>query len=277
MDQKVWLITGVSSGFGKELALAVMEQGDFVVGTFRKTEQAEVFNVENTGRGLGLLLDVTDSQGVEAVFARIEQEFGRLDVLVNNAGYGIVGAVEEASLAETRAVFETNVFGALQVTQRALPLMRRQRSGHIVQISSGSGIKATAGFGIYNASKFALEGFSEALADEVRPLGIHVIIVEPGPFRTRFASGSLVAAAREIGDYAATAGAFRQRMAAIDGKQEGDPEKGAKAIIQAVHAAEPPLRLPLGRLVLGNIQAKLDSVRKDLDNWRAVAEAAVFE
>lgn len=277
MEPKIWFITGISSGLGKALAHAVLQQGDIVVGTFRKAEQVDQFNQTQQGRGLGLLLDVTDPSGIEAAFEQVEQTFGRLDVLVNNAGYGFAGAVEEASMAEIRAVFETNVFGALQITQRALPIMRRQKSGHIIQISSGAGFKATPGFGIYNATKFALEGFSEALADEVRPLGIRVTIVEPGPFRTQFAAGSLVTAAHELEDYALTAGLFRQRMAGIDGKQEGDPEKGAQAIIQVVNAPHPPLRLPLGRIVLGNIQAKLDQVRQDMDQWRAIAEAAVFE
>ncbi len=276
MKPKIWFITGISSGLGQALAAAVLQQGDFVVGTFRKAEQVENFNAQHKGQGLGLLLDVTDAVAIEAAFSRIEQAFGRLDVVVNNAGYGFAGAVEEASMAEIRAVFETNVFGALQITQRALPIMRRQQSGHIVQISSGAGFKATPGFGIYNATKFALEGFSEALADELRPLGIHVTIVEPGPFRTRFAAGSLFSAARQIEDYAATAGVFRQRMASIDGRQEGDPAKAAAAIIQVVNAAEPPLRLPLGRIVLSNMEAKLDSVRKNMEEWRTVAEAAVF-
>lgn len=277
MSQKVWFITGISSGFGHAIAQAVMQRGDFMVGTFRKPEQVEDFNRDNAGRGLALRMDLTDSQSIEAAFARIELEFGRLDVLVNNAGYGLAGAVEEANMDEARAIFETNVFGALQVTQQALPLMRRQRSGHIVQISSGSGFKASPGFGMYNATKFALEGFSEALADEVRPLGIHVTIVEPGPFRTQFASGgSFLSAAREIKDYAATAGAFRQRMLAIDGKQEGDPAKGAQAIIQVVNSAQPPLRLPLGSRVSTYIQSKLDSVRKDMDDWQEVGARAVF-
>ena len=277
MNRKIWFVTGISSGFGQAIAQAVMQHGDFVVGTFRRAEQVEAFNRENEGRGLGLRMDLTDSRSIEEAFARIELEFGRLDVLVNNAGYGLAGAVEEANMQEARDIFETNVFGALQVTQHALPMMRRQRSGNIVQISSGSGFKASPGFGMYNATKFALEGFSEALADEVRPLGIHVTIVQPGPFRTQFASGgSFLAAAREIKDYAATAGAFRLRMSAIDGKQEGDPVKGVQAIIQVVNSDNPPLRLPLGSRVSMYIQSKLDSVRKDMDEWHHVAAGAVF-
>lgn len=277
MSRKIWFITGISSGFGQAIAHAAMQKGDFVVGTFRRAEQVENFNREYAGRGLGLCMDLTDSQSIEAAFARIEMEFGRLDVLVNNAGYGLAGAVEEANMEEARAIFETNVFGALQVTQQALPMMRRQRSGNIVQISSGSGFKASPGFGMYNATKFALEGFSEALADEVRPMGIHVTIVQPGPFRTQFASGgSFLGAAREIKDYAATAGAFRLRMLAMDGKQEGDPVKGAQAIIQVVNSDNPPLRLPLGSRVSTYIQSKLDSVRKDMDEWHHVAAGAVF-
>lgn len=277
MNRKIWFVTGISSGFGAALAQAVMQQGDFVIGTFRKAEEVEQFNQQHKDRGLGLRMDVTQRADIEAAFARIEQDFGRIDVLVNNAGYGMAGAIEETSMDEVRAIFETNVFGALQVTQLALPIMRRQKSGHILQISSGAGFKATAGFGIYNATKFALEGFSEALADELKPLGIHVTIVQPGPFRTRFAAGSLALAKQEIADYTATAGVFRRRMSMIDGNQEGDPVKGAQAIIEVTKTANPPLRLPLGKVVLGNIQAKLDSVRKDMEDWREVAATVVFD
>jgi NAD(P)-dependent dehydrogenase (short-subunit alcohol dehydrogenase family) len=277
MSKKIWLITGISSGLGHHLAQKVIAAGDFAIGTFRRAEQAEYFNQIHAGRGLGLVMDVTQPAQVQAVFQQIETQFGRLDVLVNNAGVGFGGAIEEASMAEVRAVFEVNVFGALLSTQLALPMMRAQQSGHIFQISSGAGLKATPGFGIYNATKFALEGFSEALADEVGPLGIRVTIVEPGPFRTQFAGSSFWQAASTLEAYAATAGAFRKRMTeVVDGHQEGDPAKAADILLRMAREAAPPLRLPLGKIVFNGIQAKLDSIRKDVEAWRSVAESAVF-
>lgn len=277
MTSKIWFITGISSGLGKALAQSVIDNGDFVIGTFRQDAQVQAFNEQYKEKALGVLADVTDAKAIGNILRLVVENYGRLDVLVNNAGVGFVGAVEEASMAEAREIFEVNVFGALQVTQLALPIFRKQGFGHIFQISSGSGFKAAAGFGIYNASKFALEGFSEALADEIRPLGIKLTIVEPGPFRTQFAGSSLKQAQNEIGDYAATAGTFRKRLIeVVNNNQEGDPEKGAKIIIDVANLENPPLRLPLGKIVLTAIEAKLESVKKDLENWREVAASAVF-
>jgi NAD(P)-dependent dehydrogenase (short-subunit alcohol dehydrogenase family) len=275
-NQKIWFITGISSGLGKALAQSVLEKGDFVIGTFRQQAQVDAFHQVHEGKGLALKMDITKTADIKKAFKTIEKQFGRLDVLVNNAGFGFAGAIEETSEAETRQVFEANFFGTLKVTQMALPIMRAQGSGRIVQISSHGGIKAFAGFGIYNASKFALEGFSEALAQELAPLGIHVTIVQPGPFRTGFASSAFQEAAIKMDDYNATAGAFRERMKAVNGKQEGDPEKAAEAIINMVNSENPPLRLPLGKVPMTTIQMKLDSVKKDLEDARAVAESAVF-
>ena len=276
MQNRIWFITGISGGLGKALAEAVMANGNFAVGTFRSEQQAADFTKQNEGKGLGLVMDVTQAEQVRAAFQIIQSRFGRLDVLVNNAGFGFAGAIEEASNEEVRTVMEANFFGALEVTRQALPLFRQQKSGHILQISSHGGIKAFPGFGIYNAAKFALEGFSEALAGEIAPLGIRLSIVEPGPFRTGFASGSFQEAAAKIDDYQATAGAFRERMRAVNGKQEGDPEKAAAAIYHITTLENPPLRLPLGKIPLTTIQAKLDSVQKDLNNWRGLAEGTVF-
>lgn len=273
---RIWFITGISSGLGKALAEVVMQSGDFVVGTFRNARQVEEFNRQYDGKGLALQLDVTRTADISQAFDTLRQRFGRLDVLVNNAGFGFAGAIEEASLAEVRDVFEANFFGTLQVTQAALPLLRQQRGGQILQISSQSGFKAVPGFGIYNASKFALEGFSEALAAEVAPLGIRLTIVEPGPFRTDFANRSFRLAARVIDDYHETAGAFRQRMKDISGKQEGDPYKAAQAIVAIVAEENPPLRLPLGKLAVATLTAKLESVQRDLDAYRHIAENAVY-
>jgi NAD(P)-dependent dehydrogenase (short-subunit alcohol dehydrogenase family) len=184
MNRKIWFITGISSGLGKAIAQTAVEKGDFVIGTFRSQIQADVFNNQHKDEASALKLDITKPKEIQKAFQTIKKQFGKLDVLVNNAGFGFAGAVEEASDKEVRAVFEANFFGTLQVTQAALPIFREQKSGHIIQISSHGGIKAFPGFGIYNASKFALEGFSEALAAEVAPLSIKVTIVEPGPFRT---------------------------------------------------------------------------------------------
>ena len=277
MKKKIWLITGISSGLGQALAQAVMAAGDYVVGTFRQPEQVEQFNQQYAGRGIAVLLDITDRDATQVVVEQIISEHLRIDVLVNNAGIGFVGAIEETAPEEVRSLFEANFFGALWLTQAVLPHLRRQRQGHIVQISSHGGIKAFAGFGIYNASKFALEGFSEALAQEAAPLGIAVSIIEPGPFRTNFAGSRLGEANQVIDDYEATAGAFRKKLKGVDGQQEGDPNKAADAIIDLVNSAHPPLRLPLGKTALKTIQMKIDSVAADLRTNQQVAERAVFE
>lgn len=274
--QQIWFITGISSGLGKALAEAVIEKGGFVIGTFRNPSQTEAFNETHHSRAVAFTLDLTKPNDIRSAFDVVRSRFGRLDVLVNNAGFGFAGAIEEASIDEVRGVFEANVFGALQITQAALPIFRQQQSGHIVQISSHGGFKAMPGFGVYNASKFALEGFSEALAAEIAPLGIRLTIVEPGPFRTNFAGDSFRQASARLAAYDATAGAFRDRMQLVNGKQEGDPRKAAQAIMQVVTAAEPPLRLPLGKIALGTLTAKLESVQKDIDSWKDVAEGAVF-
>ncbi len=276
MNHRIWFITGISSGLGKALAEAVIAHGDYVIGTFRSERHAADFTEKNEGYGLGLTMDVTRPEQVRAAFHQIQNRFNRLDVLVNNAGFGFAGAVEEATDEEVRQVMETNFFGALEVTRQALPMLRRQKSGLILQISSHGGIKAFPGFGIYHAAKFALEGFSEALAGELAPLGIRLTIVEPGPFRTGFASGSFREAAAHIDDYQTTAGVFRERMRAVDGKQEGDPTKAAAAMYHISTLENPPLRLPLGKVPLATIQAKLDSVQKDMNDWRAIAEGATF-
>lgn len=274
--QKIWFITGISSGLGKALADYVLTRGDFVIGTFRQAEQVGLFNQQQSGRGFAYQLDLTDTTQIRTVAAEAVTQFGRVDVLVNNAGYGLAGAVEETSDEELRAIFETNFFGTVALTQALLPQFRQQRSGHIIQLSSHSGFKGFPGFGVYGASKFALEGISEALAAEVAPLNINVTIVEPGPFRTDFAGRSFQQTQATIADYADTAGAFRNRMAAVNGQQEGNPNKAAEAIYQLTTVDSPPLRLPLGKIALGTIRSKLVSVQQDVDNWQTVAENAVY-
>jgi NAD(P)-dependent dehydrogenase (short-subunit alcohol dehydrogenase family) len=275
-NSRTWFITGISAGLGKALAEVVIENGDFLIGTFRQKEQADAFNQQHEDKAFALKMDITEPADIRQGFDTIEKRFGRLDVLVNNAGFGFAGAVEETTEQELRAVMEANFFGTWAVTKAALPLMRSQGSGRIFQISSHGGIKAFAGFGIYNASKFALEGMSEALAAEVEPLGIHLTIVEPGPFRTGFAGQAFREADARIAAYEATAGAFRERMRSVNGKQEGDPAKAASAIFEVSKLDKQPLRLPLGKVPLTTIQAKLDSVQRDLNDWRTVAEGVVF-
>lgn len=277
MRNRIWLITGISSGLGKALAESVIEKGDFVIGTFRHEWQAEEFNKRTTENAKAIVLDITIAKSVENCVQKIISDYGRIDVLVNNAGMGFVGAVEETSLEEVRSVFEPNFFGTLKLTQTVLPSMRKEKKGHIVQISSHGGIKAFAGFGIYNASKFALEGFSEAMSQEVAPLGIKVSIVEPGPFRTNFAGNGLGQAENVIDDYSETAGAFRTKLKGVDGKQEGDPVKASKAIIALVNSENPTLRLPLGKIALMTIEMKLKSIKSDLEANRETAENAVYD
>jgi len=276
-DKKIWVITGISSGIGQALAEELIAQNQFLIGTYRNQKQVDSFNEKYEGKGFAYLLDVTDQNAIISMVEHIKVRFKKIDVLVNNAGVGIAGAVEETSLNEVREVFEANFFGALTLTQEVLPIFRTQQSGTIVQVSSHGGIKAFAGFGIYNASKFALEGFSEALAQEVQSLGIKVMIVEPGPFRTGFAGNRLRLAEKVIHDYSETSGVFREKLQGVHGKQEGDPEKAVKAIINVVESDNPPLRLPLGKVPLTTIQMKLDSVQKDLNDYKEVAESVVFE
>jgi short-subunit dehydrogenase len=276
MEQNIWFITGISSGLGEALAQTVIEKGDFVIGTFRNQTQADIFNNHYKNKAYALTLDITMPGQIEAAFKYTKKKFRRIDILVNNAGFGFTGAIEETSTDEAREVFEANFFGTLKLTQTFLALFREQKSGHIIQISSHGGFKAFAGFGIYNASKFAVEGFSEALAQEIAPLGIKLTIVEPGPFRTNFAGGSLRHSKAIIDAYANTAGTFKERLKQANGKQEGAPEKAAKAIFDITRSAIPPLRLPLGKIALLSLTSKLESVKADLDNYRNVAENAIF-
>lgn len=276
MTRKTWFITGISSGLGKALVQTVIEQGDFVIGTFRNQSQADTFNDLHKEKVFALTLDITNPDEIDEAVKLVTTKFRQIDVLVNNAGYGLAGAIEETSTEEAREIFEANFFGALHLTQSFLPIFRNQKSGHIIQISSHGGFKAFAGFGIYNASKFALEGFSEALAQEVAPIGIKVTIVEPGPFRTNFAGSGFKLAEQTIADYNATAGLFREKIKGVDGKQEGDPNKAAKAIYDITKLSIAPLRLPLGKIALLSLTSKLESVKTDIDNFKDIAESVVY-
>ena len=242
----VWFITGCSTGFGRELAKLVLERGWCAVVTARDPRKIQDLVAETDGRGLALKLDVTDSAQVAEAVKKAEATFGKIDVLVNNAGFGYMAAVEEGEDDEVRAIFETNFFGLVDVTRAVLPGMRRRRSGHILNISSIGGFVGFPSSGYYNATKFAVEGLSEALAKEVEPLGIKVLIVEPGRFRTDLAGRSLKQTANGIEDYAQNAGARRKEISSDSGNQPGDPVRAARAIIDAVQSSNPPLRLVLG-------------------------------
>lgn len=276
-DTRVWFITGASSGFGKALAEAALERGERVVATARRPGRLEGLWWRFPSRTRTVGLDVTDPKQAHSAIAEAVRIFGRIDVVANNAGYGLVGAIEEATDEQIRQQFEVNVFGALNVTRAALPQLRRQRSGTLIQMSSvgGQTAKDSVGRGIYQSTKFALEGFSEALAEEVRPLGIRVMIVEPGDFRTDFL-GHPLQSTDPIEDYAATVGADRQRVAATHGNQPGDPVRAARAILEVMEADEPPLRLPLGEDSLARIRRKLEAQGRELDRWESVTLSTAF-
>ena len=273
---RVWFITGASRGFGPLIAEAALAAGDAVVATARDpaTVTARLGTHE---RLLATRLDVTsEAEAHEAAGAAVKK-FGRIDILVNNAGFGLLGAIEEAGAAETQRLFNTNVFGLLGVTRAVLPHMRRQRSGHVINVSSVGGYTGYPGWGVYGATKFAVEGLTEALAGEVAPLGIKVTVVEPGFFRTNFLDeSSLVRTAQEIDDYRDSVGKTRAHAADVNGGQRGDPRKLAQALLQLANAKNPPLRLPLGSDTLERIEAKNAHVAKEIATWRAVATSTDF-
>ena len=261
---RVWFITGASTGFGRELAEQVLAGGAKVVATARKPEQLAELGKQYPETALILPLDVMEQDAVEAAVKAALDRFGRVDVLVNNAGYGVNGAIEEVSEAEFMPMFETNVFGLLRVTRALLPQFRERRSGNIVNLSSIGGLIGTPGVGYYNASKFAVNGLSEALAGEMAPLGVHVTIVEPGPFRTDFLGRSATVAKQQIEDYRQSAGKSREYFETQAGKQAGDPVKAVKAIIAAVESPHPPKHLLLGKQAYDRMQTRLEIWKSDL-------------
>ncbi len=266
---KVWLITGANSGFGRALTEAAIASGDVAVATARRAASLDDLAAAHPGQVDALRLDVTDPGAIDTTIRDVIGRHGRIDVLVNNAGRTHVGAVEETTDAELRDLFEVHLFGPAALTRAVLPHMRSRRSGAIVQISSMGGQMSFAGFAAYSATKFALEGLSEALADEVRPLGIKVLIVEPGSFRTGlFGSHS---ASAPISDYAGTVGQTRHMVETTVGTQPGDPAKAAAAILTAIDAPSTPLRLPLGDDAVDAILSHLDSTRADVATWEKLA------
>ncbi len=276
-DVPVWLITGCSTGFGRELAKAVLDRGHRAVVTARNPESVRDLAAGRPDDQVHVQqLDVTNESEVLAVVQAAEEIFGGVGVLVNNAGIGYFGAVEESDEAEVRRMFEINFWGLSAMTRAVLPGMRRRRRGHIVNISSIGGIRAFPAVGYYNATKFAVVGFSDSLSQEVAPLGIKVTVVEPSGFRTDWAGRSANEATVHIRDYDETAGKNRQNIRGYSGKQPGDPVRAAEAIIRAVESPNPPLHLLLGKAALNGARRKLEELRGDFDAWEETTAGADF-
>jgi NAD(P)-dependent dehydrogenase (short-subunit alcohol dehydrogenase family) len=273
---KTWFITGASRGFGLLIAKAALARGDKVVATARNP-QSVIDALGATANLLALPLDVSDEAAAQAAARQAVERFGRIDVLVNNAGYGLLGAVEESSADEVRKVYETNVFGLLNVTRAVLPVLRRQRAGHVINLSSVGGYAAYHGWGVYGSTKFAVEGISEALALELKPLGVHVTVVEPGFFRTDFLdASSLSSTAARIEDYAETVGAMRGLAAQVNHQQPGDPDKLAAAMLVLADAPQPPVRLQLGSDTVARVREKNSAVERELGEWIGLALSTDF-
>lgn len=273
---KTWFITGASRGFGARIAEKALARGDAVVATARNP-QSVIHRLGQSDKLLAVALDVNNAQQAEAAADQADARFGRIDVLVNNAGYGLVSAVEEASAEEVEALFRTNVFGLLAVTRAVLPMMRAQRSGRIFNVSSIGGYRAGAGFGIYSATKFAVEALSESLRVELAPLGIEVTAIEPGYFRTDFLdAASLRMGQTIISDYVATAGAVRDRAGAMNQRQPGDPDRLAQVVLDLADAAGTPVRLPLGSDTIAAIEAKHRSDAAIIKAWCNVSASTDF-
>jgi NAD(P)-dependent dehydrogenase (short-subunit alcohol dehydrogenase family) len=264
---KLLLITGVSTGFGRALSEAALAKGYRVVGTVRSEAAKKEFETLKPGQAFGRVLDVTNTAAIAPLVAEIEKSVGPIDVLVNNAGYGFEGILEESTLDEVRHQFDVNVFGAVAMIQAVLPGMRKRRAGRILNITSMGGYITFPGIGVYNGSKFALEGISEALAKEVKGLGIHVTAVGPGGFRTDWAGRSLVRKPRSIADYDDVFDPVRKRRQDNSGKQTGDPKKAAAAMLTLIEAENPPMHLLLGSDALRLVREKLDFLKSEFDAW----------
>jgi len=270
---RLFLITGVSSGFGRALARAALADGHRVVGTVRHPEAAVAFEALARGRAFARLLDVTDFEAIPRQVDEIEATLGPIDVLVNNAGYGHEGVMEESPLEDLRRQFDTNVFGAVAMMRAVLPHMRARRSGRILNITSMGGFITMPGIAYYCGSKFALEGISETLGKEVRALGIHVTAVAPGSFRTDWAGRSMVRAPRAIADYDTLFDPIRERRQAVSGRQLGDPEKAARAMLQIIESDAPPTHLLLGSDALTLVRDKLHALEEEMATWEALTRS----
>jgi NAD(P)-dependent dehydrogenase (short-subunit alcohol dehydrogenase family) len=275
--ERTWFITGCSSGIGKALCRRVLERGESVVCTARDERKLDDLVFGFPDRAIAMRLDVTDAGNVVSAIKEAIARTGGIDVLVNNAGFGTVGALEETDEDAVRKAFDTNVFGPYRTLRAILPHMRSRGHGHILNVSSMTGFAGVPGFCFYSATKFALEGMSEALAEEVAPFGITVTLIEPGPFRTDFRAARSMHLAPPMEAYAPTVGKFRQMLAETDGKQPGDPVKAADAIIAVVDAEKPPLRLPLGEACVGLIRKKLAHVGEELERWLELSLSTSYE
>ncbi len=270
---KTWFLTGCSSGFGRRLVEAAIARGQRVVATAR--DLASIGDLAGPHCTV-MALDVTEPGSIAFAVREAHAVLGRLDVVINNAGYGLLGAVEECTDDQVRRCMETNYFGPLNVIRAVLPLLRQQRSGHIVNVSAAAALANYAGFGVYGGAKAALEQMSESLCAELRPLGIKVTLVQPGPFRTNFIARGLDKAAQPIDDYAPSVSKFADFLASIDGKQSGDPGKAAALIVQTVLAGEAPLRLPLGQYMIKKMRAKAAALTREAEQWEAAANGTEF-
>ncbi len=274
--KKVWFITGCSTGFGRALAIEVLALGYRAVVTSRKTEDIEDIISNYPETSLGLALDVTQKIQIKECVAKAIDMFGQIDILVNNAGIGYFGAVEESEENEVRRMFDINVFGLANVTNEVLPHMRKRRSGHILNIASIGGLRSFPGVGFYNATKYAVDGLSEALSKEIAPLGIKVTVIAPSGFRTDWAGRSANNSSIIIEDYAATAGKNKNDIRERSGHQPGDPVRAAKAMIAITETEHPPLRLLLGAAALKGARLKLEELNKDFDTWADLTASADF-
>jgi len=275
-SSRVWFITGSSTGFGRLLAEEVVRRGERVIATARKVSQLEELKGKHPDQVRTFALDVTKPAEIESVAAQAIAAFGHVDVLVNNAGYGVNGAIEEVSEAEFEPMFQTNIYGLIRTTRAFLPHLRERRTGHIFNFSSIGGLIGMPGWGFYNTTKFAVEGFSEALAGELKPLGVHVTVIEPGPFRTDFLGRSGKLAQKEFPEYAETAGKAREYLKSQSGKQRGDPQKAVEAIITVADSAEPPVHLLLGKPALARYRDQIALRQKEIAAWETVTLGADF-
>jgi NAD(P)-dependent dehydrogenase (short-subunit alcohol dehydrogenase family) len=274
---KTFLITGVSSGLGRALAEAALADGHRVAGTVRSAQARAAFEALRPGRSIAFLLDVSDTHAVPRVVTEVEADVGPIDVLVNNAGYGFEGLVEEASLVDLRRQLDVNVIGAVAVIQAVLPYLRKRRRGHIVNVTSMGGLTAFPGLAFYHASKFALEGITETLRQEVAPFGIAVTAVEPGRFRTDWAGRSMLRAPPRIADYDETYDPIRTSRSQGSGSQPGDPDKAARAILTLVASPNPPGHLLLGGDALHLVRAKLDALAAEMRAWESLSLSTNFD
>ena len=273
---QTWFITGASSGFGEALATHILDKGGRVAATFRQPEQAQEFTAREAGRTLGVVCDVTNEGQVKTAVADAITHFGHLDVVVNNAGYGSMGSIEEVPAEEVQRQFDVNVFGALHVLRAVLPHLRERRRGHVLNITSIGGLKTFPGVGIYNASKFALEAIGESLSQQVGPLGIKVTNVEPSGFRTKWAGESATIANTRIDDYQATVGENIRGIQGYSGRQPGDPVRAAHAMYDVAQMENPPLHLPLGKAAVKGARDKFAALTQELEQYAATGNAADF-